>query len=421
MNSARQAGSSALSSTASSGPTSTAGPRIEFLDGVRAVAALFVVVHHCWLMLFPEFPRQTGPWFFGWMLYGHLAVSVFIVLSGFSLSIAPERSGWTLPRGARGFLFRRAWRILPTYWAALALSCIVYGLVTPEQTGDAVSAKAIVVHGVLLQDVIDSAKPNGAFWSIAVEWQIYFLFPLLLLLLRRTGPLRLVALTTGSVVLGYELAAHYSVFARFLNVTPQYVALFAMGIAGAALAAAPTPARRRSLVGGGTAIVALLVVLATASGSVSMVDHFFWVDLLAGGATSLLVAGMAAGGARPLARLFASTALVGTGRFSYSIYCVHAPVIWLVWHFGVAGVDAGRTLKLVVYLAVALPVVLFSSWAFSLVFEKPFLKRRSWAAWRRWTTDLVSTRSADPNAELEPAPRHRAGQGAPRIEGSITL
>ena len=50
--------------------------------------------------------------------------------------------------------------------------------------------RACVVHGLLLQDVVGSESPNGALWSIAIEWQIYFVFPLILLLARRTSARR---------------------------------------------------------------------------------------------------------------------------------------------------------------------------------------------------------------------------------------
>jgi peptidoglycan/LPS O-acetylase OafA/YrhL len=291
---------------------------------------------------------------------------------------------------------RRAWRILPTYWAALAFSCIVVGLVTPAETGDQVNLKAIVVHGLLLQDVVDSPKPNGAFWSIAVEWQIYFLFPLFLLLLRRTGPLRLASTVTVAVVVGYLLANGFDVFARFLNITPQYVALFAMGMAGAAVVASPPARRRRVLTLGAGALGLVFVVLCLVAGPVRVTDQYFWVDLLVGSATALMVAGLAAGGGGVLRRVFVSRPLAWVGRFSYSVYCIHAPLIWMVWHFVVSGWDLPRWLLLGAYLGTAVPTVLAVSWAFYLVFEKPFLTRRSWAAWRSWVVGLRRRAAPDP-------------------------
>src|SRR5690349_16715719 len=52
--------------------------RIPGLDGIRGLAALYVVVHHCWLLSFPGYPANTGPAWGGWLLYGRLAVVMFI-------------------------------------------------------------------------------------------------------------------------------------------------------------------------------------------------------------------------------------------------------------------------------------------------------------------------------------------------------
>lgn len=48
--------------------------RLAGLDGIRGVAALFVMVHHCWLLSFPGYPAATGPGWLHWLLYGHFAV-----------------------------------------------------------------------------------------------------------------------------------------------------------------------------------------------------------------------------------------------------------------------------------------------------------------------------------------------------------
>ena len=170
--------------------------RLHGLDGIRGVAALFVVLHHCWLLSFPGYPSNTGPWWLGWLIYGHFAVVVFIVLSGFSLSIAPARSGWQL-RSVREFARRRAWRILPPYWAALAFSLAVAWWVVAQPNTDEPTAKSVAVYGFLVQDIFGSPSPNGAFWSIAIEAQLYLLFPLLLLVRRRWGAAVLLAFDDG--------------------------------------------------------------------------------------------------------------------------------------------------------------------------------------------------------------------------------
>ena len=101
-----------------------ARPRLIGLDGIRGLAALFVVLHHSYLMAFPGFPETHAPAWTGFLLYGHFAVVVFIVLSGFSLAVSPARNGWRLDSLAK-FARRRAWRILPPYWPALLFLLLV--------------------------------------------------------------------------------------------------------------------------------------------------------------------------------------------------------------------------------------------------------------------------------------------------------
>src|SRR5919202_6016010 len=95
--------------------------RLAGLDGVRGLAALFVVVNHLFLRAFPGYPVDRAPFWAAGFIYGLFAVVVFIVLSGFSLALAPARHGWRLDAVSH-FARRRVRRIVPAYWAALAFS-----------------------------------------------------------------------------------------------------------------------------------------------------------------------------------------------------------------------------------------------------------------------------------------------------------
>ena len=72
--------------------------RVEFVDSVRAFAALYVVAHHLDLTVY-GYPNNTGPPVLGPLLFGHFGVAIFIVVSGFSLGLAPVQRGWQLGRG----------------------------------------------------------------------------------------------------------------------------------------------------------------------------------------------------------------------------------------------------------------------------------------------------------------------------------
>ncbi len=100
--------------------------RVAFLDGLRALAALAVLAHHAYSTVYPiDYGRRpsgalgylTGP-----LMYGHFAVTAFIVLAGYSLTLSAAGNGGRLRGGLGGFVKRRGRRILPPYWLALLLS-----------------------------------------------------------------------------------------------------------------------------------------------------------------------------------------------------------------------------------------------------------------------------------------------------------
>lgn len=369
-----------LSAGASSPPATR---RVDWLDGIRGAAALFVVLHHTWLSVWTAFPRNVGPWWLGWLLYGHLAVAVFIVVSGFSLSLAPVRRGDTLSGGARRFLRRRAWRILPPYWAALIISTIVSWMLLQPALSAGTVTRGFFVHGLLLQDVTGSWVPNGAFWSIAVEWQIYFVFPLILWLARRTSIRTSVTCTVALVLAVKGVITFGSPFNKVNHFTPQLLALFAMGVLAAHVGGDEVSLRfRRWLAMASAGALGAIVIAAVVEGSVWMVSRYFWVDLTFGCGVACLMAVMHGGGATRTRRVLASRAALKLGLFSYSIYLLHGPLV------AVADVSFVRPMHLapleafMVLLFVAVPAIIGLCYGFHLIFEAPFLHRRDLSALR---------------------------------------
>src|SRR6266571_2809022 len=292
--------------------------RVVGLDGIRGLAALFVVVHHCWLMTFHGYPRNTGPFWLGWLLYGHFAVVVFITLSGFSLAISPARKGWQLGGKAR-FAQRRAWRILPPYWAALVFSLIIaWGLQVAQPASTLPNGKSVVVYGLLVQDIFGAPVPNGAFWSIAVEAQLYLVFPILLVILRRFGAAAVLAAVTVPVAAIGLLGPQLSIVDKLMRLTPQFAPLFAIGLLAAVATRRPAP--------------------------------LVWPL-----------------GTRPVRSL---------GTFSYSLYLVHAPiVVALARKFVGPHVPPGLP-AFWVTLAIAVPLSVGFASLLATFFEIPFQRYR---------------------------------------------
>ena len=385
-----------------------ASHRVHWLDGIRGGAALFVVLHHIWLMSWPSFPSNSGPWWLGWLLYGHMAVAIFIVVSGFSLALAPMGNGGKLKGGVRRFLRRRAWRIIPAYWAALVLSMVVTAVLLRPDLAPTAIAKSLAVHGLLLQDVVGSESPNGALWSIAIEWQIYFVFPLILWLGRRISLGTAVLITMAVALVAHAIANLGGPFEKIDGLTPQFLALFALGALAVQLGSGGRAARLRRPLGavGLAALLAFMLVAATHS-SEWVVARFFWMDLLFGVGVACLLARMHAGGSAPARGVLASPAALWLGLFSYSIYLVHAPIVGFLNKYLFGPMDVSPLATFGLTLALGLPVILALCYGFHLVFEAPFLRRRDLSA--LWTLPILRV--------LQRAPKPRAGQlGAPPEE-----
>ena len=355
--------------------------RVGWIDGIRGAAAMFVVLHHIWLGVWPAYPRNVGPWWVGWMLYGQLAVAVFIVVSGFSLAMGPLRRGGTLSGGTGRFLQRRAWRILPPYWAALIVSTVIAIFVA--HLGLHTIARGFAVHALLLQDITGSWAVNGAFWSIAIEWQIYFLFPLILLLARRRGIVWAVVCTVLVVLAAQALSHLGSPFAKIHHLTPQFLALFAIGILAVDLGQAEiAPRMQRILLVVASAAIATVVALALVKGSVWMVNQYFTIDLVFGCGVACLMAVMYGGGLPRMRRPLTSRWALRLGLFSYSIYLLHGTILGLVETDIVGPLHPAPLARLALLLVIGIPAILVICYGFHLLFEAPFLAHRDREALR---------------------------------------
>ena len=162
--------------------------RLHFVDGLRGLAMLSVLLYHCW--------QNGGEW--GWtpfgphsvnlaapLGFGYVGVNLFLVLSGFCLY-------WPLTRPDRpeptlwAFAQKRCRRILPPYYAALLVAAAwPAGILNRE-----LSAPWLVKLGVFSYSVylihLPLTKALDALavshhWPVAV-FGVFVIAPLILLL-----------------------------------------------------------------------------------------------------------------------------------------------------------------------------------------------------------------------------------------------
>src|SRR5207248_1852670 len=113
--------------------------------------------------------------------------------SGFCLQTSLFNGGNGEVTDFKRFFKRRALRILPPYYACLAVSILIALYITPLGKGLPFSQYIPLTPQVLTSHVFMyhnfspdwMYKINGVLWSIAIESQLYLLFPLLVWLMAR--------------------------------------------------------------------------------------------------------------------------------------------------------------------------------------------------------------------------------------------
>jgi peptidoglycan/LPS O-acetylase OafA/YrhL len=342
------------------------------VEGLRGVAALYVFLYHVWQSAVAHAGATIAlllPFTLPWLQFGHFAVSVFIVISGYCLGLPvatrPERRF-----DARRFAQRRARRLGPAYVLALVLTLIPF-YATLALRGQHVAfshvAIALVAHLALLHNLVQVLAEylNGPMWSIALEVQIYVVFALLLVpLWRRFGPWAQLA-----AALAIGLAPQLLFHGALAYTAPWLLGLYAMGVVAAHATARGwnAPWLRVAAVAAGIAGVVMMLPRGDAAA-----DGSLWpADIVVGAAVALLFV-TSGGTALPVtARLLALRPVVLLGTFSYSLYLIHAPLVLLTaaalahWHAGTAA--SGLAWGLLV------PVVIALAYAFYRVAERPFL------------------------------------------------
>ncbi|WP_420384259.1 acyltransferase family protein [Novosphingobium sp.] len=159
--------------------------RFAELDGLRIVAAMLVLMSH--LVEVPE-TNYFGP--IGVLFDGGVAVLIFFVLSGFVITgLLTRELDRTGSIALRQFYLRRALRIWPASYAYIlvALVCVSLHFATARPQNFILAATHLWNYSFTLTRADPSSQGFtifGHFWSLALEEQFYWAWPLAMLLLR---------------------------------------------------------------------------------------------------------------------------------------------------------------------------------------------------------------------------------------------
>ncbi len=343
----------------SHGVTGSPARYYPYIDGLRALAVLSVLVYHL-----------HGPWLPG----GFVGVDVFFVISGFvvSASIASFK-GQGLWQFLAYFYARRIRRIFPALIACLLITSLASALFIPsiwlsevnQRTG--IYAFFGLSNFILAQTGRDYFAPTTEFnpythtWSLAVEEQFYLVFPFLFLAWlsgprgRKLSVLLFAATAAASVVLaGWQSQANPTQ-AYFL--TPARFWELAAGVLLyqllSQLPERTGEARHTWLYALAASLSLMLVLLAFV---VSTPQRFPMPGALLAVVGTLGVLGLLYhhAGLHRLHSLLGGRPLVAVGRISYSLYLWHWPVFVLFrWTIGLE-TPLQRTLAVALAFALAM-------------------------------------------------------------------
>jgi peptidoglycan/LPS O-acetylase OafA/YrhL len=299
------------------------------IEGLRAIAVCLVVLYHA------GFPFLSG---------GFIGVDIFYVLSGYLITGLLAQELHSSGRiNLLGFYARRVRRLLPALSVVVAVVCLVE-IIFASPIAQIEVLKAALTTAFFCSNLYFSHVELNYFshgliqspllhtWSLAVEEQIYFVWPIFLLLLTKavkSTPIRVLvitAITALSFAGCVWLTSRNQVLAFYLS--PPRAWEFSVG---GVLALVPlhwlTAREHLCKWLGAAGLLALVLSGVMIAGSLRFPGYIAAIPVLA--TLAALLAGSAAPGSLA-ARWLSWRPLQYLGRISYSLYLWHWPVLLMV-------------------------------------------------------------------------------------------
>ncbi|MCW3065410.1 MAG: acyltransferase, partial [Solirubrobacterales bacterium] len=351
------------------------------LDGVRALAALSVLLFHTWLYrVGPPRGQLTRP-LDQVLVSANVGLICFFVLSGFLLyrSFARASLGGGRPVDVGAYAVRRIARIVPAYYACLFGCLALYAAFGPRHIVPA--APHIGLFLVFGENYSNATlmQIDPVMWTLCVEAAFYLLLPVIGIAALRLGPGRptaQVTVITGliGVTIVWNTLGHVHGWGPLLyKALPAYLGHFAIGMLVAVWAERRRGRVLSARVSAALVLVGFAAVVAegywnrTAGGSGWPIRHVSG-HLPAAAGFALIVAAVVAGRG-PAVRWLSWRPLAALGVISYGIYLWHLPLLMVLRNAGLAPV------ALVPRLAVVGSVSVLVAWLSWRLLERPLIDR----------------------------------------------
>ncbi len=383
--------------------------RFVFIDGLRGLAALSIVLFHLWwyepnptsaVSIVVHLPviQQLLRWYEPdpaaaisltnsgieeVMLKIRGGVQVLLVISGFVIAYT-LRNTWMNPREVLLFLGRRLVRLVPAYWTTLGVVILVDmvsqqigGLPSPFEGG--VSLARLSAHLTFLQDIFGHESFSAGIWTLCIEIQFYLVAVLGWLIAQRAFRRPQVNEPRPSARAIYSVFAPVAFISLFYwrgmdsteSLVIHFLWMFFLGMA------------TWWTLDGTISLVAFGLIAGIATVELVLFEKNQFENLVA---LSTALAILVAGRQQKLDQWLNWPWLQYLGRISYSLYLIHFPVCHLLMSAGWKFCSHSPTLtQAMVILSGSLVASLFAAHALYQLVESPSAR---WAA-RMKNTNLV--------------------------------
>jgi peptidoglycan/LPS O-acetylase OafA/YrhL len=298
------------------------GARLDFLDALRGIAALLVVVQHA-----GERFTASIPWFAqNWFSFGRFGVTVFFLVSGFVIPYAFEKD-----QSVKSFWIKRIFRLYPLYWLSLGIT--IAAQIEPADFPHTHLLRNLIVNATMLQGFVGIPNASAPYWTLFIEMAFYIAFTAWFLLrLQRKSLLWAWVGVAGfcgvSVLAPLLIGAHAPVTKLFSFVAILLGSVLYRSYSG--------QVSRRALV----ALLSAVLLFAAAASYLNFFkfpssEHISATSVFLSWAIAFLAFGI----------LFAGRSLnfpkpvLWLGKISYSLYLLHAVVLDVMPDFGNKALD----------------------------------------------------------------------------------
>ena len=320
--------------------------RVRELDGVRGISIIVVVAFHLLKRADYFTSNETLHFITRLSSIGWVGVDIFFVLSGFLITSILLRTKHE-KNYFKNFYVRRSLRIFPLYFVFIAVILLLLPKLDPDFTPEIPHALPFLLlyqqNWLMLISKIPLTTYLAVTWSLAIEEQFYLIWPAVVYFIKKET---LIKLSIGVIL--------FSILARLLGVlfwddmsqvsTFFYYNTFTRFeqlVFGGLLAVAFTEPlwiqrlKNISIPSFWVAFVAFLALCFTAYPHMVPLDENIW--LVFGGYTlaavfsaALVTILMTHPETSMFRRLFQNKLLIFFGKYSYSIYLLHVPVILIL-------------------------------------------------------------------------------------------